>query len=263
MIRSTRSFAKKASNLYQSMPQQLNRYALAAVAAVVSVLAFTQPSEAKIVYTKVNIRIGTNQCYNLDLNHDGVTDFVIQNNFYGREDCSKWIIYVAELPTLGNGAVDSPPAALNRGAQIGHGQPFYEGTGTMASAYPRRECHFFGEGPRANVTDRFLGLRVQLNGRIHYGWARLSVRLNGPAITATLKGYAFETIAAKSIKAGQTKEAADESSEEDFGRGALLTSPIPDTLQPPSFSMIALGLQGALLGRRRESTVEGDLKGAL
>lgn len=48
MKRSTASFARKASNLYQSIRRQLCGYAVAAVVAVVSVLALTQPSEAKI-----------------------------------------------------------------------------------------------------------------------------------------------------------------------------------------------------------------------
>ena len=53
-------------------------FAGAAVVAVVSVLALTQPSEAKIVYTHANVVINFNEFYNLDLNHDGVTDFTIQ-----------------------------------------------------------------------------------------------------------------------------------------------------------------------------------------
>jgi hypothetical protein len=126
MKRSTRSFAKEASNLYQSIRQQLNRYAPAAVLAVVSVLAFTQPSDAKIVYTPANVLIWANSLknygyYNLDLNHDGVTDFLftVQDDFrlgfcWGR----------AEADVSGNGVVGAP---LNKGAQIGHGQSFVGG----------------------------------------------------------------------------------------------------------------------------------------
>jgi hypothetical protein len=52
-------------------------YTLAAGAAGVCILALAQPAEAKIVYTPANIRLGMNQHYDLDLNHDGITDFSI------------------------------------------------------------------------------------------------------------------------------------------------------------------------------------------
>ena len=60
---------------------------------------------------------------------------------------------------------------------------------------------------------------------------RLSVGLNSAAFTATLTGYAYETIAGKAIKAGQTRGAADERNEEGFDTGASFISPI-DNLQP-------------------------------
>jgi hypothetical protein len=41
---------KTASDLSESVHQQINMYAIAAAAAGVGVLAFAQPSEAKIVY---------------------------------------------------------------------------------------------------------------------------------------------------------------------------------------------------------------------
>lgn len=50
-------------------------------------------------------------------------------------------------------------------------------------------------------------------------------------IHATLTGYAYETTAGKSIKAGQTKGAADQWDEEGFGTGASVMSPISDTSQ--------------------------------
>jgi hypothetical protein len=53
-------------------------YALAASVTGVSVLVLAQQSEAKIVYTKTHQVIGWNGIYNLDLNHDGTVDFLIQ-----------------------------------------------------------------------------------------------------------------------------------------------------------------------------------------
>jgi hypothetical protein len=112
---------------------------------------------------------------------------------------------------------------------------------------PSQYCGWF------NVKDRYLGFKFQIGGKTHYGWARLNARLQGSKITLVLTGYAYETIAGKSIKAGQTKEAADHSGEQDFSPNADLTAPISDTPQPASLGMLSLGAQGVALWRRRES----------
>ena len=70
------------ASLPARLDQQLNLYALAAGAAGVSLLAFAQPSEAKIVYTPAHKVIGTNGLYPLDLNRDGTIDFLIQQQGY-------------------------------------------------------------------------------------------------------------------------------------------------------------------------------------
>src|SRR5277367_2536779 len=188
MKRSTRSFAK-ASNLSQSI--HLNAYALAAVAAVVSVVASAPPSQAKIVYTPADVvllcHISCGAHYNLDLNHDGVTDFTIQL-IGGTLDVCNSSFMVGELPASGNDAIGSGgyAAALTQGAPIGHSQQFQGGEGTMAwSEYV--QCVSKHGGAWWNVTDRYLGLSFRRDGRTHYGWARLTVR---SAVYAHLTGYA-------------------------------------------------------------------------
>ena len=66
-------------------------------------------------------------------------------------------------------------------------------------------------GPWANdgngVKNRYLGLKFAIKGKTHYGWARLNVSMTGPLqvnITATLTGYAYETIPNKPIITGKT-----------------------------------------------------------
>jgi hypothetical protein len=64
-------------------------------------------------------------------------------------------------------------------------------------------------GPWRNVSNRYVGLKILINGSTHYGWARFSVANSGSlttgvSIKATLTGIAVETIADKPIKAGQT-----------------------------------------------------------
>jgi hypothetical protein len=250
------------SNLCESVHQQLTVYAGAAVVAVMSVLALAQPSEAKIVYTPANVVV---KCtgrfcdppYHLDLNNDGVTDFTIQVTSFIGGVCDG-DSYVTEVPASGNGAIGSGgyAAALVQGAPIGHSQQFQGGKGTMAWSdtvqFPY--CHTTHGGASYGVTNRYLGLSFQRNGRIHYGWARLNVWSGN--VDVILTGYAYETIAGKSIKAGQTKGPADDPTNEDFNSGASLTSPIPD--KPASLGTLALGAQGVPLWRRKESALEGD-----
>ena len=61
----------------------------------------------------------------------------------------------------------------------------------------------------SNVSNRYLGLKFTINGKTHYGWARLNVSFQinqgRGTLKATLTGYAYETIPNKAIVAGRTK----------------------------------------------------------
>jgi hypothetical protein len=54
-----------------------------------------------------------------------------------------------------------------------------------------------------------LGLKFVVHGKVHYGWARLSITLGHHRqyddVSGTLTGYAYETVPNKPIIAGQTK----------------------------------------------------------
>ncbi|MBA2422735.1 MAG: T9SS type A sorting domain-containing protein, partial [Chitinophagales bacterium] len=52
------------------------------------------------------------------------------------------------------------------------------------------------------VTDKYLGLRLDMSGDNHYGWARLDVSDDGK--TLTVKDYAYEATAETEIAAGAT-----------------------------------------------------------
>lgn len=199
-----------ASSFFNSVRKHLTLSAAAAV--VVGVSALTLPSEAKVVYTPANVVIG-GQGYNFDLNNDGVTDFTIQTVGKFTSRCQLYD-YVDEGSAPGNGVVPyynvngEWAAALTQGATIGSG-PRYEGSLASMAFYAVNCPHVASEGPWMNVIQHYLGLRFQVNGQTHYGWARLSVLLHcgrggGCTFVVTLTGYAYETIAGKSINAGQT-----------------------------------------------------------
>lgn len=219
---------RKTANHSESVHQQINMYAIAAVVTAVSVLALTQPAAARIVYTPANVQV--NNPYNLDLNHDGITDFTLYQHQYSYDSCPEGRFieqWLRETPAQGDGVVilaSSYAAALRRGIRIGPNQSFVSDWRDMAFVeggweFGQTRCtpvHLMA-GDWVNVSNRYLGLRFKIKGKTHYGWARLNVQVGYVYINATLTGYAYETIPGKSIKAGQKKEAADDSTNEDFG----------------------------------------------
>jgi hypothetical protein len=191
-------------------------YALAAAAAGAGVLVLTPLAEAKIVYTKAHQVIGLRQHYNLDLNHDGNIDFVIKNSSAGFSSGNRRFLYASGITTgtALNEAVGSVnkygflAAALKPGARIGGVRKFWN-QAKMVFNCSGTECGLESSrtsGNWVNVTNRYLGLRFVIKGKVHYGWARLSVQyVRFTTLSATLTGYAYETIPGKSIVAGQTK----------------------------------------------------------
>jgi hypothetical protein len=237
-------------------------YAIAAGAAGVGILTFAQPAEAKIVYTQANVRIGITgvRSYNLDLNNDGMTDVTIQWS-YRPVSCPignhGFLQSINEKPALKNAIEGLPVVALSAGAVIGRNQVFAGIRQSMAWLTTGR-CYGHG-GNWWDATDRYLGVRFKIQGKNHFGWARLTVQRGRFGLQGTLTGYAYETIVGKSIIAGKTHGRADDSTlnpdsanPDDPGPGASLTSPIP-TPQPTSLGLLALGVQGVPVWRRKET----------
>jgi hypothetical protein len=250
---------RKTANFSESIHRQLSMYALAASAAGVSLLALTPPAEAKIIYTPAHRVIGPHDSYNIDLNHDGTTDFTIANSVSA---CTDFCFFeLRQRPAAGNSALGYIlgsgfllDSALKSGAPIGFHGPFKKETAAMAVARANvyTSNMTIAYGPWVNVKDRFLGLKFQINGKSHFGWARLMVKLSKTKITAILTGYAYETIPGKSVKAGQTKEAADDGANE-LSVSASLTHSTP-AKQPATLSLLALGSTGLSIWRREELT---------
>jgi hypothetical protein len=255
--------ARTPSRLSQSTHERLNKYALAASAAGVGLLALAQPSEGRIVYTKAHQFIGTNGVYNLDLNHDGVVDFLIQqvgNSVRSTQSqgTNNALLAQEALGHAVEGIISSNnpfgskryyASALQLGVPVGPRQRFIKGgfNGEMMIYFREDQDsqtpHTYGQW--INVAHRYLGLKFKINGKTHYGWARLSVHHSLGQFTAELTGYAYETIPNRAIRAGQTK-----------GGSAILPTnsetgaPIPDALRPIALGVLALGAQGVPLRRQ-------------
>jgi hypothetical protein len=257
----------------------LHAYALAAGAAGVSLLALVQPSEAEIVYTPVDEIIGRQGTYKLDLNNDGIDDFIIEER-PSRDSFASIQQLFARIPT-GNfvkcasseciSTNSDVAAAIPLGARIGPGErgwiPYLA---WMAFEELAKRGTVLYTHPWVNVTDRYLGLEFQINGETHYGWARLTVRfLPGPPEERTwearLTGYAYETTADTAINAGQTEGDADKASLDRnsvpgfSGASGALTVEAPAVAEPAPLGALALGAGGLVLWRRTNS--EGNQPG--
>jgi hypothetical protein len=249
------------SNLSETLHQQITMYALAAGAAGVSLLASAQCSEAKIVYTPTH-HILTNGT--LPIPVDGTHDFALSDKFY--IITGSWSTQLLNINAAARGSVvgsKGSAAALKRGAVIGPKDKFQTGKVLMAGGFCETQISSSRVfGPFANTTQRYLGLKFKLNGKVHYGWARFATVKafacnGGPAVSATLTGYAYETMPGKSIKAGQIKEAAEEPMNEDFGSLASVVSPM-HTPQPATLSMLAMGSPALSIWRRERPTVSAQ-----
>jgi len=180
----------------------------AAGAAGVGMLALALPAQAKVVYTPDNQQIPPNVGLALDLNHDGIADFVFSNFYSSTSSTLNLSIGPVDVSneifsTGGNGH-SVFAAALPAGVVIGPNGKFKKRRGEgMANG---EDLEGVCQGPWIHAQNRYLALKFVIKGEIHFGWARLNVSCVYPhAISATLTGYAFETVVGKPILAGETK----------------------------------------------------------
>ncbi len=219
--------SKPRIQLRKSIDRQLDHYSLAAMAAGVGridkaglgcgialataglgLLALPMPAQAKIVYTPLHKVIHPSSSFGLDLNNDGVNDLFLDDFRY--QNAERTSIFLAEASVSSNkaqvmGAIYFAASDLDAGARIG-GEKLFRGRNLAVSECSEGVCGF--DYPWANkgrgVKDRYLGLKFYIDGKPHYGWARLDVSFK-PQLHATLTGYAYETVPRKPIIAGKTK----------------------------------------------------------
>lgn len=241
------------ASLSDSLHRQLNSYALAASAAGVSVLALIQHADAKIIYTATHVVIAERQSYRFDLTNSGQVQFLLSNLLTSTEyghTTSGMFLGVHQPKTeqvyIHYSSGKWWAAALRAGAKIGSKAKFSTHADASMETYSEH-------GPWLNVKGRYLGLRFQVGGEVHYGWARLNVSTH--PVIATLTGYAYETIPNKPIIAGQTKGPNDDA--ETDNPGASITNPVPDIPQPATLGALALGAPGLAIWRREESVADG------
>jgi hypothetical protein len=264
------------ASLCESLRRGLDAYAIAASAAGVGMLALAPAAEGRIIFTPAYHRIPVNTNFNLDLNHDGIVDFVV-HNFYHLYSSGGGVVVRSSLNAVAPGcrvhnyAVYCPnalqtysvnfifgAAALPKGAKIGPTSSLFRGAEMIFLGHTYSEAGFW-----AGATNRYLGVRfLDVKGATHYGWARFTVRdARTSKMVAVLTGYAYETVPEKPIIAGKMFGEDDPSDNPDDsehvpGPGASAVNPLPGVPQSAPLGALALGYQGIALWRRSESANE-------
>lgn len=230
---------------FAPLPELLNRrwltYTLAAGAGV---LATSQSASAGIIFTPEDIFFTSGTVF-IDFNHDGINDFKF--TVFGQPGSVFQTLKVSGNGNAGAGVVGKlgSAAALASGVAIGPHDPFRATKSAsllMAEVFENSSTATSLRGKWGNAGDKFLGLRFDINGQAHYGWAEFDVVgfvnpiFGGAFLDATLLGYAFDTVPNQAIAAGKTTFST-----------TFSTTPEPGTL-----GLLALGSLGLAAWRRRK-----------
>jgi hypothetical protein len=207
----------------------LAAYMLAAGAAGVGILASALPAQARVVYTPADRKIDPNVGLSLDLTNHGVTEFVFSNYY----SITSSILNLSVGPVNPSNQIFSTggnghsifAANIPAGLEISPDGNFKQkGSKGMANGFGTQPVC---QGPWVHANERYLGLKFIINGKVHFGWARLNVDCVYPnPVNAVLTGYAYETLPDKPIVAGNTQEsdASDAGTLGGLARGAAALS---------------------------------------
>lgn len=163
--------------------------------------------EPLIIYTNIEPDFNSENLgyqYNLDINNDYIVDFTLSRyvdgswewlGIFSNPDVENRILSVA--PWYSN------PIPLDSGMQISSGGytngEYYEKWGMFTIG----DCFGGGSGCYSdwlNKGEKYLGLRFQINGKMHYGWVRMEILSTTQWV---IKDYAYNDTPNKPIIAGQ------------------------------------------------------------
>jgi hypothetical protein len=261
---------RNRSRLSAGLERNLSAYAVAAGSAGVALLACVQPADAKIISAKTNLLVPYQGSVQFDINNDGQMDFALSQVFKG--GCTSTATSARQKhgahPPLGCGffydallAAPQQPANgvwvteslgtecandVRRGVLIGPTRPFAAGVHPMSILQGTSEGSSFC--PWAFQHSPYLGVKfADLQGNIHYGWVRVSVRKD---YQPKIEEYAYETIPNKPIPAG-IANGGDGDASVVAPSGDLA----PKTPEPASLGCLAQGASGLAAWRREDEVV--------
>jgi hypothetical protein len=189
---------KKSNNLTKRLTQY---------GALTAAIAGIADANGQIIYTDITPdEGGAGVQYLLDMDNDGTDDFSIRH--FSASSFGGAVNNLFTAPNSSNGGIlgiDSSfdyPFALDAGATISSGQTSWLPGNNYYKTMNYNSCNYYSS-QWCGVTDKYLGLRFQIAGATHYGWARLDVNQDSGS-GWLIKDYAYNSVAGEAINAGQT-----------------------------------------------------------
>lgn len=208
IYRTKQMIMTKKSTLSESLKSRLKAYSMTAGAVAAGVAGVN----AQVVYTDIDPDVTGDTLY-LDLNNDGTDDFVFLASADVAGSSSSFNVYRNFVVALNSNAVAGSisssyfyPYAFSSGSIIDGNQPFNSGSNFQTLGWDyfgisaTSAAYTFGN-IRVGQGEAYVGLRLDVNGQTHYGWARLQLNLGG---TITIMDYAYDANACVGIAAGAT-----------------------------------------------------------
>ncbi|MCD2258045.1 T9SS type A sorting domain-containing protein [Psychroserpens luteolus] len=191
---------KKTTSL--KLSKQLAKYGALTVA-----IAGVADASGQISYTNIDPDFsgGVGGEYFLDLDNNGTNDFRIFHNNASSASSAAILIspLTASNDVLGtSGGTYAYPFVLNSGDVISSGGSAWNNNGFSGGFQSLNYGSSCSIGNWCGVTDGFIGLRFNIGGSTHYGWARLDVPTDN-STAWTIKDMAYNQTANQSILAGQ------------------------------------------------------------
>ncbi|MGM5470096.1 T9SS type A sorting domain-containing protein [Flavobacteriaceae bacterium LMO-SS05] len=215
-----------------------------------------------IIYTDLGLDVVDATTYQLNIDNNGTPEFKFSQVGYS----------LRVIPNFSSAAILGSsssyivyPFALNSGAIISNLQnTWFPGDGFYQSMN-FNNCSFVGGNSNwcDPTTDKYLGLRFNISGQTHYGWARVSVyQLPGtgdyPNSGWAISGYAYEEDANTPILAGDTTYVlgTDENSLANTVRIVALQKSIALYNLPEStnYTLYSISGQSILEGKTNQNT---------
>jgi hypothetical protein len=206
------------------LDEVLERRMLLYVLAAGATLAGPTATQAKIVFTPSSAAVAYGVCntsasLQIDLNNDGVNDFTLRGDTfcYSGNGIS---IFKSSLNADGSAASNGIVGINNNYGRLARGLRKGAGIGSTANFSDKglMQLRNFAELPKSapkgapsnysfgsflDITNRYLGVRFQINGETHYGWIGFRSTSEG---NAQLAGWAYETAPNTPIHAGRKGE---------------------------------------------------------
>lgn len=167
-------------------------------------LAGSKVANAQIVYTDIPDEIVDGNSVFIDLNDDMVNDFEIiqETTSYGTyTGISTYGFTASNVVKQDHSTFGVELAtALSASDNISSGSEWSTANyslGLQSNSYFGGDIGYFG-----GQGDKYIGVRFDISGSVHYGW--ILVNVASDASSTTVKSYAYNTTPNESLEAGQT-----------------------------------------------------------